>query len=208
MRRYRTPLPNLLARSLEHALNQVIALDPEAARHLEPLRGRSLCLQLQGLNIDLYLIGPAPSDSAARLSVALDSHQPVDTTISGSPSALLAMAVPAWRRPGSGVRIEGDVGVAQAIEGLMRRLDPDWETLCVDSLGVVVGHQAWRLLRSSLTAGRDLGGVAADQVGHFLREESDWLVSQQDGQQFSRSVDQLREATDRLEAALRRHGLS
>lgn len=208
MRQYRTPLPGLLARTLEHGLNRVIALDDNAAAQLAPLRGHSLCLKLEGLNIDLYILGPAQADSAPALSVALDSERPVDTVIAGTPSALLAMAVPAWRRPGSGVRIEGDVGVAQAIEGLMRRLDPDWEALFVDTLGVVIGHQAWRLMRSSLTAGREMGTVAADQVGHFLREESDWVVTQKEGRQFSQAVDHLREATDRLEAALRRHGLS
>ena len=208
MRHYRTPLPGLLARTLEQGLNRVIALDDNAATHLAPLRGHSLCLKLEGLNIDLYIIGPAQADSAPKLSVALDCERPVDTVIAGTPSALLAMAVPAWRRPGSGVRIEGDVGVAQAIEGLMRRLDPDWESLFVETLGVVIGHQAWRLMRSSLSASRQVGQVAADQVGHFLREESEWLVTQKEGRQFSQSVDQLREATDRLEAALRRHGLS
>ena len=208
MRHYRTPLPGLLARTLEHGLNRVIALDDHAAAQLAPLRGHSLCLKLEGLNIDLYVIGPVHANSPPQLLVALDSERPVDTMIAGTPSALLAMAVPAWRRPGSGVRIEGDVGMAQAIEGLMRRLDPDWEKLFVDTLGVVIGHQAWQLMRSSLMAGREVGQVAADQVGHFLREESDWVITQQEGRQFSQSVDQLREATDRLEAALRRHGLS
>lgn len=208
MRRYRTPLPSMLAGALAQGLNRILALDEAAHQWLKPLHGRSLCLKLQGLEIDLYLLGPTGDDLDRRLRVTLSHDQPVDTTISGSPSALLGMAVPAWRRPGSGVRIEGDVGVAQAIEGLMRRLDPDWEQLLVEALGEVLGHQAWRLLRRSLSGAQHIGQVAEAQLGHFLREESDWLVARDQAQAFSASVDHLREATDRLEAALRRRGLS
>ena len=203
MSRYLTPFPGLLARAVERAINQAITADPSATGRLEKVDGRCIQLALNGLGIDLFFIG---QDS--RLSVLAEADLPPDTVIRGSPSALLAMAVPDWFRSDSGVRIEGDAGAAQALEQLMRKLDPDWEGLLTEQLGEVLGHQVWRLLRTSLAEGRRLATVAGDQVGHYLREESGLLATRAEIEVFTRDVDELRDAADRLEARLRRRGLA
>lgn len=186
---------------MERAINQAIELDPTAARRLEALNGRSVKLVLTGIGIDLFFIG-----QGEKLSITAESNLPADTTITGSPGALLAMTVPEWRAPGSGVRIEGDAGSAQALEKLFKHLDPDWEAWLSRHLGPIVGHQAWRLIKDSAEAGRHTALTASDQVGRFLREESGLLVTREEVENFSHEVDELREATDRLEARLRRAG--
>ncbi len=203
MSRYLTPLPGLLAAAMERALNQALSTDPEAARRMEALEGRCLQLDLRGLGIDLYFSGQTD-----RLQILAETDAAPDTIIRGSPGALLAMAVPDWFGSGSGVRIEGDAGAAQALEKLLRRLDPDWEGLLTEQLGEVLGHQVWRMLRDSVYGGRRLAGVAGDQFGHYLREESGLLVTRPEFQALSRDVDELREAVDRLELNLRRRGLA
>jgi ubiquinone biosynthesis protein UbiJ len=201
MSRYLTPLPALLAKATESALGQAIALDPAAAARLEALDGRVVKLILDRLAIDLYFI--AHSD---RMQVQAESELTPATTIQGSPSALLAMAVPDWRAPGSGVRIEGDAGAAQALEKLFKQLDPDWEALLSQHLGNVLGHQVWRLLRDAGGMARHGARTAGDQLARYLREESGLLVTREEMSIFSRNVDELREATDRLQARLRRAG--
>jgi len=201
MSRYVTPLPGLLARMIDQAFNQAIALDPSAADKLKGLNGRTVRLELKGLGIDLFFSG-----NGERLTVQAESEDNADTTISGSPTALLAMAVPDWRSPGSGVRIEGDAGTAQTLEKLLRQLDPDWEALLVRYFGDIIGHQLWRSFNDAAQAGRSGLATASDQVAHFLREESGLLVTRPEVDQFVRQVDELREATDRLEARLRREG--
>ncbi len=203
MSRYLTPLPGFLAGAIERAMRQALAADPDSAIRLSALDGRCIQLALQGTGIDLFFIGRGD-----RLQVVAESDLPADTVIRGSPAALLALAVPDWFDGDSGVRIEGDAGAAQALEKLMRRLDPDWESLLTEQLGDVVGHQLWRVLRDSLSGSRRLAGVAGDQVGHYLREESRLLVTRPEAQAFTRDVDELREAVDRLEVSLRRKGLA
>lgn len=203
MSRYVTPLPGLLAGTVERAIGQAVNADAGSADRLAALDGRCIQLVLTGTGIDLFFIGQAD-----HLQVVAESDLPADTVIRGSPPALLAMAVPDWFDASSGVRIEGDAGAAQALEKLMRRLDPDWEGLLTEQLGDVLGHQVWRLVRDSLAGGRRLAGVAGDQFGHYLREESGLLVTRSEAQAFTRDVDELREAIDRLEVRLRRKGLA
>ncbi|QOC23210.1 SCP2 sterol-binding domain-containing protein [Wenzhouxiangella sp. AB-CW3] len=199
MSRYLTPLPGLLARAIDTALARALQLDPRAADRLATLKDQSVRLELKGLGIDLFFTG-----SGEALSVSTESDVEPDTTISGTPAALLAMAVPDWRAPGSGVQIQGNAGTAQALEKLLRQLDPDWESLLVEHLGPVWGHQVWRMLQDSMQRGRHMAGTAADQTARFLREESGLLVRREEVEEFTVGVDELREAVDRLEARLRR----
>lgn len=207
MSRYITPLPRLLANAIERGFDQAIRADAGAPGRLDALEGRCIQLSLTGIGIDLYFLGKRAGHHNG-LQIVAESDVPPDTIIRGSPAALLAMAVPDWLDADSGVKIEGDAGAAQALEKLMRRLDPDWEQLLTSQLGDVIGHQVWRMLRDSLSGSRRLAGVAGDQIGHYLREESGLLVTRSEAQAFTRDVDELREAVDRLEVSLRRKGLA
>lgn len=199
MSRYLTPLPGLFAATIELALNRAIALDAGAAEHLQPLSGKRVAIELKGLGIDLFFHA-----AADRMTVTAESAQQPDTRISGTPAALLAMAVPDWFAAGSGVRIEGDAGSAQALEKLLRRLDPDWEAMFVERFGPVIGHQLWRMLADARSDARRVAGTTADQVARYLREESGLLVTREEMAQFIDEVDELREAVDRLEAGMAR----
>jgi len=201
MSRYVTPLPGLLAGAIEAAFAQAIALDEQAGERLAALEGQCVQLALEGVGIDLFFSG-----DGAGLSVAAETDAEPDTVIRGTPSALLALAVPEWGASGSGVRIEGDAGTAQTLEKLLRRLDPDWERLMTDRFGEVVGHQLWRLAQDMLHISRRSVDLASDQLGHYLREESGLLVTAAEVDQFTVDVDELREAVDRLESRVRREG--
>jgi ubiquinone biosynthesis protein UbiJ len=199
MSRYLTPLPRLLAGAVETAVNRALELDDAAGQRLRPLADRCVRLQLTGLSIDLFFVGRDD-----RIEVSAETAAAPDASISGTPIALLAMAVPDWRAAGSGVRIDGDAGTAQAFERLLKQLDPDWEALFVESFGTVVGHQLWRILVEAGDAGRHVTTTAAEQTARFLRQESGLLVTREDVERFADEVDELREAVDRLEARIRR----
>jgi len=201
MSRYLTPLPGMLAGAVEQAISRAIALDDDTVGRLEPLRGKLVRLELKGLGIDLYFRGRDDG-----LGVSAEDESTPNTTIGGTPLALLAMAVPDWRAPGSGVRIEGEAGTGQAFEKLLKQLDPDWEAIFVERFGPVVGHRLWGMLRDSRAGARHVSTTAADQAARFLREESGLLVAREEVEDFVHEVDELREAVDRLEARLRRRG--
>ncbi|MGY6554129.1 MAG: ubiquinone biosynthesis accessory factor UbiJ [Wenzhouxiangella sp.] len=198
-----TPLPGLLATAVGRAVNQAVDADPLGKQRLNSLDGRCIQLALSGLGLDLYFCG-----EPNRLSVLAETDLVPDTIIRGSPGALLAMAAPDWFGKHSGVRIEGDAGAAQALEQLLRKLNPDWEGMLTEQLGDVLGHQVWRLLRDSFGESRRLAAVASEQLAHYLREESGLLTTRAEAESFARDIDELREAADRLEVKLRRRGLA
>lgn len=199
MTRYLTPLPHLLATGVEQAIARAVALDDQAGQRIAPLIDKRIRLELKGLGIDLYFHGRNDG-----LSVSAEDDSTPDASISGTPIALLAMAVPDWRAPGSGVRIEGDAGTAQHFEKLLKRLDPDWEAMFVERFGPVVGHQLCRLIGEARAGARHVSTTAAEQTARFLREESGLLVTREEVEDFVHDVDELREAVDRLEARMRR----
>lgn len=209
MATFKTPLPRLLAQTLDHALNEMIRLDTghQIERQLSMLTGRRISLRLQGTGIDLYFSGNPHGLSVEAKPPSLFDRAYVDTAISGSPQALLAMAVPNWITATDSVTIDGDAQAAQALEQLLRRLNPDWESLFVERFGTVIGHQLYQLWVQALSTGQMLTEVGIDQASHYMREESELVVDRTQFSTFTQRIDELTEAIDRFEANASRKGL-
>jgi ubiquinone biosynthesis protein UbiJ len=199
---YRTPLPGVFAGLLEAAINRLLATDQNSAQRLQRLDGRVVELQLQGLGIALFF-----TFTPHRVRVGLAAAREADTVISGSPPALFAMAMPdqddAWGRPGSRVRISGDATLARDIERLFSRLDLDWEAELSRWLGDVIGYQVAAGARGALEQLRAAAADFEEMTGEQLRRAGGMLAQQADIRTFSDAVDELRDATNRLEAKLR-----
>lgn len=209
MTSFKTPLPRLMAEVLGQSINEMIRLDSSerVAKRMALLNARSVALCLTGVGIHLVFAGN--DESLQVLAKHPDDFDPdgFDTIITGTPQALLAMAIPDWASAQASVRIEGDAAVAQALEQLMRQLDPDWETLWVERFGVVVGHQLHQLFGNMLKTGQDLSQVGISQVSDYVRTESQLVVDRDDFNALSHRVDDLNEAIDRLEVNAQRRGL-
>ena len=202
-RSYRTPLPGLLAASLETAINRLLAADQESGERLKKLDGRRVRLELQDLAITLDFIF-----TSWRVEVSLDTEAEADTVISGSMPALFAMALPdeeeRWGGPGSRVKFSGDATLARDLERLFSRLDPDWEAGVAQFTGDVMAHQLVAgfkgMAASLLNTGKQLQGVA----GEYLQSEQSPLPQPEELRGFANEVDNLRDAVERLEARMRR----
>ena len=199
---YRTPLPQLLASSLEAAVNRVLALDAESAGRLGKLEGRVLQLDVEGLGISLFL-----TSAYGNVQIGLQAEEKPDTVISGTPFALFAMAAPGdaanWGLPGSRVQISGDANLARDMEQVFSRLDPDWEGPLAGLFGDVLGFQFAAGLRQGVAAVREAAQSTAEMAGAYLRDEAPSLVRPFELKSFGDDVDKLREAVERLEKRLR-----
>lgn len=212
---YRTPIPALLAATLQSGINAVLALDTETTPRLERLEGRVLKLVLDGTGIAFYF-------TAGRhgIQVGLDNPavnpsgdgKEADTTVTGTPAALFFMAAPelgaGWSGPGSGVNIAGDAALARDFERLFSHLDPDIESALAGLFGDVFGHQLVVGLREGSRRARTAAGTAGEVLGEVLREgsrgrRSGPLVGTDEARRFADDVDALRDAIDRLEARMR-----
>lgn len=192
----------MLAGVLEAAINRLLALDPASAERVLRLEGKCLQLDLEGLGISLFL-----GFGSGYVRVDLDSEQEPDTVIGGSPVALFSMAAPGeaaqWGLPGSKVTISGDAALARDIERLFSRLEPDWQQPFSELFGDTAGFQLASGLQQGFEALRDAAFTTADIAGRYFRDETGELVSTMELDAFSRSVDALNDATERLEARLR-----
>lgn len=215
MAEYRTPIPALLAATLQSGLNAVLALDTDSSDRLRRLEGRVLKLVLEGAGITFYFQG-----GARGVEVALDSFREdgqdteddADTTVCGTPAALFSMAASemggGWAAPNSKVNISGDASLARDFERLFSRLDPDIESALAGLFGDVVGHQLAFGMKQGAQRARETATAASDVLGDVLREgtrggRTGPLVGSGEARSFADGVDELRDAVDRLEARIR-----
>jgi ubiquinone biosynthesis protein UbiJ len=198
---YRTPLPRAFAGLLEGAINRVLALDPDSAKRVLGLQGKCLQLDIEGLEIILFL-----TFESGNVRVGLDHDGEPDTVIRGSPFALFGMAAPGdasqWGLPGTDVNIAGNANLARDLERLFSQLDPDWQKPFTELFGDTLGYQLATGIEQALRALRDAAGQTAGMAASYLRDETGELLRPAEMKEFSRAVDALRYATDRLQARL------
>ena len=187
----------MLTATLENLLNRGLPRSPRARQLLATLHGRSVALVVPEV-ARLRL-----TSTGQTLTVTRDDA-PADATLSGGVLGLLALAgdsAQAVVQRGD-VTISGDSDVAQSFRELAQLLRPDPEEELSLLIGDVAAHQLARLAR----LGASLGARAADttlrNLAEYLGHERGDLVSRNEGEQFLRGVDAVREGVDRLQARL------
>ncbi|RDS84368.1 ubiquinone biosynthesis accessory factor UbiJ [Dyella psychrodurans] len=194
------PLRQLAGRALETALNHVMSLDPDTQAKLATLEGRSVQLQLRGLDLALAVtveqnrlkVGPAPESS--------------DLRVAATPGSLLSMLLSRHSdsvSPGK-VEIAGDAELARRLEKLASGFAPDFEEAFTRTFGDVLGVPVAKAVRSGLAHARDTATHLSQDGAAWLRDESRMALAPGEVEAFLDDVDQLRERTERLDARLAR----
>jgi len=131
-------------------------------------------------------------------------HAPADATLTGGVLSLLALmgeAAQAVVQRGD-VTISGDSEVAQGFRELAQLLRPDPEEELSLLIGDVPAHQLGRLARLGAAFGVRAADTTLRNLAEYFGHERGDLVSRNEGEQFLRGVDALREGVDRLQARL------
>jgi ubiquinone biosynthesis accessory factor UbiJ len=168
------------------------------------LRARQLCAALSGRSIAIVIRDIARlrvSSTGVTLAIALDERE-ADATLSGGPFTLLALLGDAAQAQRGAVTISGDAEVAQRFQELSQLLRPDFEEELSLLLGDVPAHQLARLTRATAAWGARAAATTLTNLAEYLGHESADLVPRNEGEQFLRGVDALREGVDRLQARL------
>lgn len=168
MPEYLTPLPALLAHTLETAINKVLQLDMESPARVNKLQGRLLQVDLKGLAITLFFTF---KHGVVRVSLEADG-QP-DTVISGTPVALFSIAEPEgaeWGLPDSKVQINGDASLARDLERIFSKLEPDWEGPLAGMFGDVAGHQIAQGLKQGAESARETARSASKVLSEIIKD--------------------------------------
>jgi ubiquinone biosynthesis accessory factor UbiJ len=170
------------------------------------VRARELCAQLEGRSLAIEIRAIARlrvASNGLQLTVTRD-EEPADATLSGGPLGLAALAAdsPEAVLQRGGVSIAGDAELASRFRELGRLLRPDLEEELSLLLGDVPAHQLGRLARLGLGFGRRVMSTTVRNAAEYLAHERADLVSRNEGEQFLRGVDAVREGVDRLGARL------
>lgn len=187
----------LAGRVLQAVLNRTLALDPETGAALAGLEGRRVQLQIDAPPLRLEIMV-----RERRLEVGPPAADEPDLRVQGGVSALLGRLLAQRAGNANRLRISGDAELAQRLETLARRFDPDIEAPFEQALGPVLGPQLARLLRETLLTAREGAGHLARSGAEYLTEESRLLVARAEQQAHFEAIDVLRDDVERLAARI------
>ena len=192
----------LLIAAIEAALNRYLALDNNKEELLIPLKGKIIALTVQPFNETLYL---CPTSDSIQIIDQI-TGQP-DTTISGSAWALGLMGISA--KPmrsvfSGGIKIEGDIQTGKQFQAVFKKLDIDLEGLLAQYTGHDIANKLSQFFRSGQEWGKETVETFKLNTAEFLQEETRDLPAKAEIEIFYKDVDDLRTATDRLQARIER----
>jgi ubiquinone biosynthesis protein UbiJ len=188
----------MLTATIENVLNHGLPRSPRAQRLCAELTGRSVAIEVR--EVMRLLV----ESTGSTLRITRAGGGPADAEIVGGPFGLLALggnAPDAVLQRGD-VEIRGDAELAQKFRELALLLRPDLEEALSELIGDVPAHQVGRIGRMALGWTRNAAATAVENLAEYFAHERRDLVSRNEGEQFLRGVDTLREDVDRLEARI------
>jgi ubiquinone biosynthesis protein UbiJ len=143
------------------------------------------------------------SSTGDTLAVTLEDA-PTEATVRGGLLSLLALTGDSAQKvlQRGDVTISGDSEVAERFRELVQLLRPDPEEELALLIGDIPAHQLGRLARLGASFSVRAAQTTLRNLAEYWAHERGDLVSRNEGEQFLRGVDALREDADRLQARL------
>jgi ubiquinone biosynthesis accessory factor UbiJ len=187
----------MLTATIENVLNRGLPRSPRAQQLCAELTGHSVAVEVR--EITRLLV--ESTGSSLRIT---RGDAGADAEIVGGPFGLLALS---GDRPEAvlqrgDVEIRGDAELAQKFRELALLLRPDLEEALSDLISDVPAHQVGRFARMALSWTRKAAATTVENLAEYLGHEQRDLVPRNEGEQFLKGVDALREDVDRLEARI------
>jgi len=192
---------SFLLEQVENALNRYLALDPEFQKHLAPLKGKIITVELAVLNSLFQL-----TFLEKGLELSPGQNLAAEMKIRGTPLNLLSLALRGDKKRGffaSDVTIEGDAELGQQITQLFDQVDIDWEEHLAQALGDLPAHKLSRFTKGLFNWGKQAKNSLTQNMNEYIHEEKPWFPPQEALEDFFRNVDDLRLDVDRLEARVK-----
>ena len=180
----------MLTATIENFLNRGLPRSPRAQELCAELAGRRIAIEAPAMARVLV-------ESTGNSLRVTRGSLPADAEVIGGPLSLLALSGNAAEASLSGgaVEVRGDAELARLLKP-----DPEEELSLV--IGDVAAHRLGRLARGALSWTRSAAATLLQNFGEYFSHERGDLVSREEGEQYLRGVDALREDVDRLDARL------
>ena len=196
------PILDVLGRSLEAALNRLLALDPETQGRMAELDGRAITLDF---GLPLPAMRLAMEGEQLRVGPPLDA--PAALRIAATPGALLQWALARGREealPSGRIEIAGDAALARRLEQIAQRFAPDFDEAFARVFGDVMGFQIAQRLRDALAWTRRSTAALVEDGVQYLGEDGGAGVGHAEFHGFLDAVDELHDRAGRLDARVQR----
>jgi ubiquinone biosynthesis protein UbiJ len=188
----------MLTATLENVLNRGLPRSPRAQQLCAELTGRSVAVEVREITRLLL------ESTGSTLRITPRAAGGADAEIVGGPFGLLALG---GERPEAvlqrgDVEIRGDAELAQKFRELVLLLRPDLEEELSGLIGDVPAHGVGRFARMARDWTHRAARTTAENLAEYLGHERQHLIPRNEGDQFLRGVDVVREDVDRLEARI------
>lgn len=197
------PLANsALPGALEIAFNRFLRMNPQAEAEFAELQGKRIAFKLSDLGLAMTFV-----PQASGLQVFAEGDETADAAVLASSMDFIKIALATDKREAalsSGMRFAGDTELAQRFQQIMEGIDFDWEEQLSRLTGDVIAHQIGGGLRRLFSFGQQAATRGASQAAASLSKDEGEIISRQDFSGFSQEIDELRDATARLEARFAR----
>ncbi len=186
--------------NLANALNQYLALDSQSLDKIKALNGKVLKLTITP--IYFYIVF---NDSRIELKPTIEDEP--DTSIEGLPWSYIQMHFASSTQKSQlfkdGLSIKGDIDFGQKVQALFNEIDIDWEEHLSKLTGDIVANEFFKLCHSTKKWADNFKESMRLNTRDYLQEESDFLPTQEELQDFYDDVDSLALRVDRLSAKMK-----
>ena len=202
------PFAQLVTSGIELAMNQLLKLDDDSQQRLKKLSGKSLQVTIKELPWPLLFSFSEQIDVRTVISPNNDSEptpEPVDCLIELNLETLPKLKDSSQLTQliqQNQLNLIGDIYVAQTFSALLKDLDVDWEEQLSRYTGDVVAHQTFTSMRALFDTAKSQIEQGAIELGEHLTQSDSIAVKPSEMMGFSRSVNDLRSATERLSARI------
>lgn len=183
--------------------NRLLALDEVSLQCCGEMQGYCIAIDITDIDFQLYC---HPGSWGLRLSQNSPARE-VDATISGRLMALLNLASDEDKLSTSiqeRVSFQGDVALAQKMQGLLAGLDIDWEEALARHTGDVAAFQIHQRARGFSQWLQQSAQSILQTSSEYLREEARLSPTQVEFDRFQSGVTVLKHDVARAEARLQR----
>lgn len=201
------PFAQLITSGIELAMNQLLKLDEDSQQRLKKLSGKSLQVTIKELPWPLLFTFSAQIDVRAVLisDLEISTSESVDCLIE-----LNLETLPKLRDTSQltqliqekQLSLIGDIYVAQTFSSLLKELDIDWEEQLAGYTGDVVAHQAFTSMRAVFDTAKTQLQQGSIELSERLTQSDSIAVKPSEMNEFSKGVNDLRSAAERLSARI------
>ena len=192
-------LPQAVLVPLELSVNQLLQHDGAALKTIAADSGRLVCVEID----DFTPVYVRLLDNG--VSFSFSNEAAADVIMRGSLVDFAALAKAdnkANQLINSGIDMDGDTELSIRLTKVVQNLDIDWEALIQPLTGSLMAHQIGKGVRNLMKWRKSTGASYQMAPKDYLEDEAQLVTPEPLLAEFADQVDELRFASDRLQARL------